>query len=242
LAEKTLGVLSKKPPETIAMPSFEMSPGRGANSSNAQGTEGLQIHLIDRPGGAQTYLIMGHPGPGRVHPDRPILRLLNAVFGGKFSSRINLNLREKHGYTYGASSSFSSRRGPGPFVIQSAVENNSVGEATRQVLLELQRIRTEPVSHTELESARSYLLGVQPYGFQTLEGWVSALGTLAVFDLPNDWFDQQQEALLSVQVNDVLEAANTHLQPEYLTLVAVGPAEQLAPQFGDLGPVEIHRV
>ncbi len=217
------------------------SPGGFTSEAELPQRSAIEVHIMDRPQAAQTQVLMGHVGPIRMHPDRAKLRLLNAIFGGKFSSRINLNLREVHGFTYGANSSFSARRGPGPFAIQAAIENQHVGAAVEQVLLELRRIRTEPIEKTELEDARSYLLGVQPYGFQTLEGWLSALGSLAVFDLPTDWYEQQQLALTRVTSADLLQVANEHLHPERLVVVAVGPAEQIARQFGaEFGAVEVH--
>ncbi len=201
--------------------------------------DGLEIRIVDRPYAAQTQLVIGHEGPGRVHPDRPVLRLLNAIVGGKFSSRINLNLREKHGFTYGASSSFSGRSGPGPFVIQTAVENHSVGPAVEQVIGEIERIRSERVPNEEVDSGRRYLMGIQPYPFQSISGWVSALAVLATYGLPDDWYQVQHEALLEVGAADLQRAALEHLQPDRLVVVAVGPAEQIAGQFESFDQVSV---
>lgn len=198
-----------------------------------------RVRIVDRPEAAQTQWLVGHDGPGRLHPQRPALRLLNAILGGKFSSRINLNLRERNGFTYGASSSFAARRHAGPFVINAALETESVADATRETLGEIERIRTDLVEPAELDETRRYLLGVQPYTFQSLSGWSSALSILGVLGLPNDWLDQQHQALNSVEREEILQLAQQCLHPDRLAIVAVGPGEELANQFSDFSDVEV---
>src|SRR4029077_11741747 len=96
------------------------------------------------------------------HPDFVPLTVMNTLLGGKFTSRINLNLRERHGFTYGASTRFVGRVGPGPFLVSAAVATESTGAAVREILSELARIRTDLVSPEELTDTRSYLYGVFP--------------------------------------------------------------------------------
>jgi zinc protease len=200
---------------------------------------GISVHIVDRAGAAQTELRIGHPGIPRQHPDYIPLLALNALLGGKFTSRINLNLRERHGYTYGASTRFSARMGRGPFTVNAAVATESTGAATREVLFELRRIREALVEPEELEEARSYLIGVFPYTVQTIGDLAKRLETLAVFGLPDDYYLRHLERTATVTREEILEVARRHLDPEHVAVVAVGPAEELEPQLADLGPVTV---
>ncbi|HEX4965016.1 MAG TPA: pitrilysin family protein [Thermoanaerobaculia bacterium] len=200
---------------------------------------GIAVHVVDRDGAAQTELRIGQPGVSRSHPDYPALVVLNALLGGKFTSRINLNLRERHGYTYGAASRFSSRMGPGPFTVSAAVATESAGAAAREVLFELRRIREAPVEPAELEETLSYLIGVFPYTLQTIGDFAKRLETMAVFGLPDDYYRRHLERLAAVTREVVLDMARRHLDPERMAVVAVGPAEELEPQLAGLGPVTV---
>lgn len=200
---------------------------------------GITVHVLDRPGAAQTELRVGHAGISRLHPDFVPFSVANAALGGKFTSRINLNLRERHGFTYGANSRLQVRRGPAPFMVAAAVATESTGAATREVLHELRRLRQEPLSQEELEDTKSYMSGVFPYTLRTLEGVVQRLENITVFGLPDDHYDHYLEELLAVSRDDALEAAREHIHPEEVAVVAAGPAEELRPQLEELGPVEV---
>ncbi len=200
---------------------------------------GLRLYVVDRPGAAQTELRLGHASVPRAHPDFTTLVFLNTLLGGKFTSRINLNLRERHGYTYGATSRFGGRLGPGPFVVGAAVATESTGEAAREVLAELRRIRDEPVTHDEMEETRSYMLGVFPYTVQGIGDVSRRLADLAVYGLPDDYYDRYLRAIASLSRADVQEAARRHLHPDRLAVVAVGPADPLRGQLEMLGEVTV---
>ncbi len=201
--------------------------------------DGRSVLIVDRPRAAQTELRLAHVGIRRDHPQRNRLALLNALLGGKFTSRINLNLRERHGFTYGASSRFVERRSAGPFVVGAAVANQVAGAAAREVLAELDRLRREPVADDELAETQSYLVGVFPYTLQTTGGVLSRLQELATYGLPNDTFDRALDEIAAASPRDLLRLANDFIRPEEILIVAVGPAEQLRPQLGELGPVEV---
>ena len=202
-------------------------------------TSGRRVVVVDRPGGAQTELRIGHPGVPRTHPDRVRLQVANSILGGKFMSRLNLTLREKHGYTYGVSSAFNFRRGPGPFVISTAVANDVAGDACRKTLEEVERMCAEAPGATELDDARNYMVGVFPYTLQTIQGLSSRLQTLAVFDLDRDELDRWPERVRATSDEEVLEVCRRHLFPDRLTITAVGPAEELVPQLEGLGTTEV---
>lgn len=202
---------------------------------------GISIHVVDRPGAAQTELRLGHAGVPRTHPEWFPLNVLNMVLGGKFTSRINLNLRERHSYTYGANSRFSGRLGPGPFVVDTAVATESTGAATREVLGELRRIREELVEPRELEETLSYMIGVYPYTVQTTGEVAKRLEILSVYGLPDDYYDTYVERLAAVTREDLLNGAREHLHPDRIAVVAVGPADLLVPQLEGIGEVTVHR-
>ncbi|MBZ0114172.1 MAG: insulinase family protein [Thermoanaerobaculia bacterium] len=198
-----------------------------------------RVLIIDRPVGTQTELRIGHVGVPYSYPDRAALVVLTCLLGGKFTSRINLNLRERHGYTYGARAAFSTRRGPGPFVVSTAVETPSAGAAAREVFSELERIRDEAVSPEELADTVSYLLGVFPYTLQTADGIGSRLAQIAIHGLAHDHYQRWPKRLGAVTVEDLLRVANHALHPDQAVLVAVGPAADLEPQFAEFGRVGV---
>jgi zinc protease len=203
---------------------------------------GPRVYIVDRPGAAQTELRLGHAGVPRPHPDSAALSFLNTLLGGKFTSRINLNLRERHGYTYGASSRFSGRLGPGPFVIGTGVATESAGAAAREVLHELRRIQDEPVEADEMEETRSYILGVFPYTVQTIADLARRLADLAIYGLPDDHYDRYLRTVATLSRADIQEAARRHLHPDQSAIVAVGPAELLRPQFESFAEVIVRAI
>ncbi len=200
---------------------------------------GISVHVVDRPGAAQTELRVGHAGITRTDPDYIPLLVLNNLLGGKFTSRINLNLRERHAYTYGASSRFVARQGPGPFLVSAAVATESAGAAAREVLHELRGVREALVEPAELDETRSYMIGVFPYTVQTIGDLAKRLETLAVYGLPDDYYNRHPERVAAVTREEILDVARRHLDPERIAVVAVGPAETLEPQFEGLGPVAV---
>ena len=200
---------------------------------------GITVHIVDRPGAAQTELRLGHVGISRRDPDYTPLMVMNTLLGGKFTSRVNLNLRERHGFTYGASTRFVTRLGPGPFVAGAAVATESTGAAAREVLGELSRIREEKVASDELEETRNYLAGIFPYTLQTISDLAKRLEILAVYGLPDDHYDGHLDRLAAVTQGDILRVAERHLDPEHLAIVAVGPADVLEPQLRGLGELKV---
>jgi zinc protease len=167
---------------------------------------------------------------------------MNAVLGGLFGSRINLNLREAHGYTYGASSFYDWRRGAGPFVVSTAVESDVTASALREILMEIDRIRDEKISAEELSLARDYLEGVFPIRYETTAAIASALATMAIYDLNPEYYDSYRTNIRNVSEDAVLKAARTHLHPESLQTVIVGDAATVRDSLTDngLGEVTVH--
>lgn len=206
--------------------------GRGGDSARS-------VRIVAKPDAPQSELRVGHVGLPRSHPDYFPVVIMNAVLGGLFSSRINLNLREAHAYTYGAFSGFAWRLGAGPFVVSTAVRSDVTADAAREVLHEIDRVRAEPISESELSLATSYLDGVFPIRYETTDAIARALAGLVVYGLRDDYYDRYRENIREVSAADVLRVARAHLHPEAMQVLAVGdaaairgPLEALA-----LGPV-----
>ena len=195
-----------------------------ASSSDEPARRSRALHIVNKPDAPQSELRIGHVGLPRHHPDYFPVVIMNAVLGGLFSSRINLNLREVHGYTYGANSYFDWRRQKGPWVVATAVASEVTPAAATEVLKEIDRFRAGPITEDELTLATSYLDGVFPIRFETTSAIASALTTLVVYDLPDDWYDEYRARVRAVTSADVLVAAERHLHPEALQMVVVGNA------------------
>ena len=198
------------------------------------------IHIVDKPAAPQSELRAGHVGLPRKHPDFFPTLVMNAVLGGLFGSRINLNLREAHGYTYGASSFYDWRRGPGPFVVSTAVQSEVTAPALREIFLEIDRIRGERISEEELLLARDYLEGVFPIRYETTAAIASALATLVIYDLPADYFESYRKNVHTVSADAVLRAAREHLHPDELQTIVVGDARVIRASVSDLSVGDMH--
>ena len=193
------------------------------------------VHLVAKPDAPQSELRVGHVGVPRLHPDYFSLVIMNAVLGGLFSSRINLNLREAHAYTYGAFSAYDWRRGAGPFVVSTAVKSDVTDRAVHEIAHEIERMREAPPTTEELTLATSYLDGVFPIRYETTSAIAGALASLVVHDLPDDYFDRYREHIRAVTGEHVLDAARRHLHPEQLQVAVVGNPEVVRAPLETLG-------
>ena len=193
------------------------------------------VHIVRKSDAPQSELRVGHVGVPRAHADYFPITIMNAILGGLFSSRINLNLREVHGYTYGAHSTFDWRRAAGPFSISSAVKSDVTDAALREVLGEIERIRTDPVTPDELSLATSYLDGVFPIRYETSDAIASALTNLVIYGLPADYYDHYRANVRNVTAIDVLTAARAHLHPSRLQVVVVGDPDAIRGPIEQLG-------
>ena len=200
------------------------------------------VHLVHKPEAPQSELRVGHVGLPRKHPDFFPTLVMNAVLGGLFGSRINLNLREQKGYTYGASSYYDWRRGPGPFVVSTAVQSEVTTAALTEIFVEIERIRGEKISKEELTLARDYLEGVFPIRYETTAAIASALATLVIHDLPADYYGTYRKNIHAVSADSVLRAATAHLHPSELQTVVVGDAEMIGSSLADskFGELLVH--
>src|SRR5436190_269602 len=194
-----------------------------------------RIYVIDRPQAVQSEIRVGHIGVARSSEDYFPLSVMNAIFGGVFNSRINLNLRERHGYTYGARSQFAFRRQAGPFVIAAPVRNEVTRESVEEMLIELRRTRTGDIEDPEPDDKKSYLMGVFPATVQTASDIASRLVDMELYGLPEDYFDRYRENIAAVSKDDIARVANKYLDPDRVLIVIVGNAQEIREPLGALG-------
>lgn len=220
---------------------WQGKPASAAVSIAGEARSARALEVVAKSDAAQAELRLGHLGISRSHPDYFSVVVMNALLGGLFSSRINLNLRERHGYTYGASSYFDWRREPGPFVISTAVQSEVSADAVRETLAEIDGIRSEEVTADELSLATSYLEGVFPIRYETTAAIASALASIVTFGLPEDFYDTYRDNIRAVSPGDVLTAARTHVHPEKLQAVVVGDPTVIRAPLEKLGfgPVSV---
>jgi zinc protease len=206
-----------------------------------EGSEvGRAVFLLDIPGAAQSQIRIGGLGAPRSTPDYFALRVLNTVLGEPFTSRLNLNLREEHGYAYGAGSAFDMRRSAGPFFAAAGVQTDKTAEALREFFNELARIR-QPVPADELLKAKNYLALLLPRTFETTGGLASALSEMFIYDLPDDYFATYVDRVRAVSAEDVQRVAQRYIQPDKFIVMIVG--DRKAVESGvralNLGPLRI---
>jgi predicted Zn-dependent peptidase len=185
------------------------------------------IYLIDKPGAAQSVVRIGHVGPAGSTPDYLALAVLNTILGGAFTSRLNQNLRETHGYTYGAGSSFSLRRAGGPFVAQASVVTAKTDSSLIEFLKELRRIRDEAVPAAEVEKAKQYLTLGLAGEFETTAGAAFRFRDLMIRGLPLDFYSGFTAHVNAVTAADVQRVARQYIDPDHFDIVVVGDRSQI---------------
>jgi zinc protease len=197
--------------------------------------------LVDRPGAQQTTLVGFSMGPGRSTPDYVRLEVMNTGLGGLFSSRLNMNLREAHGYTYGAQSFFSYHRNSGPFLAYSGVRTDVTAPATTEMLNELRRIREKQMTAAELALAKDSMARSLPGRFERGTDAAAAFAELFTFDLPIDFFSKLPEQIGAVTAEQVQAAASKYIQPDKIIVLAVGDRAKIEEELKklNLGKIEI---
>jgi len=187
------------------------------------------IYLVDKPGAAQSVVRIGHVGIARSNPDYFALQVMNTILGDAFTSRLNQNLRETHGYTYGAFSQFSAGRLAGPFVASASVVTAKTDSSLIEFLKELRRIRDERVSEAELTKAKAYITLGLPGDFETTASAAARLRELLVYGLPLDYFDHYVARINVITTEDVQRVARQYLDPDHFDIVVVGDRGQIEP-------------
>lgn len=226
LAEKYFGSWSSKgspsqPPATPAPPT-------------------RQVILVNMPGAPQTAIWAAGIGVPRSSPDYAPLSVVNTMLGGSFSSRINMNLREEHGYTYGAFSTFRFMRGSGPFLAGASVRADVTGPAVHELFSELDRIRTTPLTPDELKRSKDFLMRSLPGDFETAEQTAGRMSGIFTYQLPLDYYRRYPADIDAVTSEQAASVALKYIHPENMVLIAVGDKSKIEPEIEklNLGPIE----
>jgi zinc protease len=199
-----------------------------------------KILLIDKPGSPQTALLAFGVGLPRNSPDYAAATVMNTMLGGLFSSRINMNLREEHGYTYGAFSFFRYYRGTGPFIAGAQVRSDVTAPAVEQLFKELDGIHTKPLTDAELRLAKDSIIRSLPGDFESAGSVNEHLADLWLFNLPQDYYAKLPAQISGVTSADAQAAAAKYIHPDNLLVIAVGDKSKIESGLKDLklGPVE----
>ena len=199
-----------------------------------------QVYFIDKPGAAQSQIRIGWVGVPRSTPDYFPIQVMNTILGGSFSSRLNLNLREKHGYAYGASSAFDMRLGAGPFLAAAGVQTDKTADALKEFFVELNGIR-QPVPADELLRAKNFVSLRFPAGFETSSDISRRLEDQMLFHLPDDYFAKYVQNIDAVTEADVHRVAQTSLDPSRFLVVVSGDLKTIEPAVKalNLGVVKV---
>jgi predicted Zn-dependent peptidase len=195
-----------------------------------------RIVVVPRTAAAQSELRIGQVCTSRDTPDYHALVVLNAVLGGQFMSRVNMNLRQDKGYTYGVRTGFDLRRGPGPFALQTSVQTEVTAAAAREAHRELADIRgSRPVTAEELALARASLTQGFARNFETAQQVARSVAQLALHHLPDTYFEEFIPTVEAVALTDLTRVAGEYLEPGRMLTLAVGDADKIAASLTELG-------
>ena len=199
------------------------------------------VVIVDKPGAPQSALTMFGIGVPEGSEDLPTLRVMNYTLGGSFASRINMNLREEHGYTYGANSGFRSYREGGSFVASSLVRTDVTGPAAKEMMHEIKNFPSSPPTDAELKMAKDASIQSIPGQFETGAATAGALHTIFIDNRPLDYFSTLPAKYEAVTSADVARVANQYVHPDNMVILVVGDRSKIEPQLKEekLGPIEI---
>jgi zinc protease len=208
---------------SITQPSFPAPPTGAARI----------LYVIDRPGSAQSNIVIANAGITRTSSDYFPMLLMHTILGANASSRLFMNLREEKGYTYGAYSSLDARRLAGTFRATAEVRTPVTGASLHEFFFELNRIRDDRVPDQELQNAKSYLMGVFPIRIETQDGLIDQLTSVKMFDLPDNYLHTYRDSVNAVTAEDVQRVAQQHVTPDRAAIVIVGDAREIEDQIKD---------
>jgi len=221
LAEKHFGAWKKRGVKEIAIPAAAPRPR-------------TEITVIDMPGAPQTFMVIGRPIFGRGHADEIPFAVVNEIFGGSFASRLNLNLREDKGYTYGAFSAASARRGVGSFYAGAQVRADVTIPSVKEMFGELDKMKAMPPTAEEILRAQDGLVRSLPGDFQRLSSIAGQAADLFVYKLPADYLTTYVTQVRAVTEDTAAKLSNTYLTAPTMQMMLVGDAQAIVPEAGKL--------
>jgi zinc protease len=225
LLESSFGDLKRGGKKAGAPPPAPKQPAPKQNGSESR------LVFVDKPGASQSQIFVAELGIAETNPDRDAVSVMNAILGGMFTSRINLNLREKNAYTYGARSFFARRSGPGPFAAGGAIFAEKTAPAVTEIFTELRRMVDEKVTEDELQGAKDYLRLTMPARFETVSSVTEAAADLFVYGFPADEFVQRIARIEKVTADDVQKMAAKYIHPSTMRVLIVGDMNKVKPSL-----------
>jgi zinc protease len=207
----------------------------------APNTTSARVVIVDKPGSPQTQVRVASIGAARSSPDFRGMQVMNFALGGLFSSRINMNLREQHGYTYGASSGFSFRRAPGPFQVASGIRTDVTAPAVSEIFKELRGMLERPVDEAELKLSKDAMANSLPGAFESSANAVGNFSNVFTYDLGLDYYTKYAAQVNAVTTEQVMAMAKKYLAPQNMIVIAVGDRAKIEPELKklNLGAIEI---
>jgi zinc protease len=217
------------------------SPPKRAASADVRRANGARVILVDRPGSTQSMIYVGGAGIGGGDPNVIPMTALQHVLGGGFNSRVNRNLREEKGYTYGAFADFTTLRGAGWLAVNSSVRTDATAPALSEALMEYKRIVNEPIPPEEWAAGINNLVASFPSSVQTVQGLAERIQRVLLYGLPLDYYATYREKLAAVTPSQAQRVARDLMPIATPTLVAVGDLSQIEQPIRalDLGTVEV---
>jgi zinc protease len=198
------------------------------------------IYVIDRPGAEQSFILAGHVAPPKANPDEIAIEAMNAILGGQFTSRVNMNIREDKHWSYGAQTLFWDARGQRPFIVFAPVQTDKTKESIQELQKELRGILGDiKVTDDELAAAKTALALALPGQWETMAAVGGSLQQLVTYGLPDDYFDTYGTKVGALDAGDIVRAAKTSVHPESVVWVVVGDRQKIEPGLKELGFGEI---
>ncbi len=198
-----------------------------------------KVFLVDKPGASQSEIRIGRPGLPRSTPDYFPLIVMNRILGGQFSSRINLNLRERNGYTYGAGSYFRFARKEGPFVVSGGFISAKTDRAIAELITEISQVHAEGLTVEEIEFSKKGISGSFALTFETPMQIATALQSIALYGLPDNYYNEYVKNVGQVTREDVKRVARLYLDVSAMAVVVVGDVKEIRPGIEQLNLGEI---
>lgn len=210
-------------------------------SNKARSVSGTRVILVDRPGSVQTSISVGQAVPAWDNPEYFAILGASQILGGGFGARINMNLREKHGWTYGAFSSYNPLSGVGTFAITSEVRTNATDSALAETVREYKHIASDAVSEEEVRDQMNNIVASFPSSVQTVQGLLGRISNVVTYGLPADFYGTYRERIAALTPNDIARVGKSVLTPNDLTIVAVGDLKSIEAPIRalNLGTVEV---
>ncbi len=239
-----LGVVGDITPAQVtamfsALPAWKAGTSKAALPTATQPASGRRIYLVDRPGSVQTDVEIGNIAISRMDPDYVPMVVMDRIVGGGASARLFMNLREVHGYTYGAYSMLVARRYAGPWIAQGSMRTDATGAAMTEFMNEINRIRDNPVPEKELEETKRSIVASFALTLERPSELLDYAIALKVYNLPADYWDTYPAKIAAITAEQVQRVARKYIVPDDLQIVAVGDAAKLKPVLDKYGAVQV---